>query len=233
MWRTDDRRQGLMPHPEQTEPMADPSRLSASHSVAFFDTQFRRQLDVGERVLNPFEQRALPHLQGRVLDWGCGLGNLALAAADRGCDVLALDASEAAIDALRSEARARRLPLHAQQADLRAHQPPADAFDAAVSIGLLMFFDCTTARRQLARLQAAVHPGGVVVLNLLVQGTTYLDMFDPDAHCLLAPDEPLQAFAGWTVIEHAVEDFAAPEGRRKRFVTLIARRPPSCPGAAR
>jgi tellurite methyltransferase len=192
--------------------------------VRFFDDQFRRQAAEGERALNPFEQRALPHLRGRVLDWGCGLGNLSLAAAERGCEVLALDASPAAIASLRAAAAARGLAVDARLADLRSDEPVPGGYDAAVSIGLLMFFDCATARRQLARLQAAVRPGGVAVVNLLVQGTTYMDMFDPAQHCLFAPDAPARAFAGWTLLHHAVEDFDAPQGLRKRFATVIARR---------
>ena len=160
-----------------------------------------------------------------VLDWGCGLGNLSLAAAERGCDVLALDASPAAITALRATAASRGLVVDAQQVDLRNHEPAADTFDAAVAIGLLMYFDCATAQRQLARLQAAVRPGGVVVLNVLIEGTTYMDMFDSDQHCLFAADEPARAFDGWTLLHHALEDFDAPRGLRKRFATVIARRP--------
>ena len=41
-------------------------------SIAFFDTQFRRQAEQGVCQLNPFEQQALPYLHGEVLDFGCG-----------------------------------------------------------------------------------------------------------------------------------------------------------------
>lgn len=202
-----------------------PDRPAPSTSVDFFEAQFRGQSAAGEAALNPFEQRALPHLRGRVLDWGCGLGNLSLAAAERGCQVLALDASPAAIAALQAAAAARGLAVDAARADLRSHAPAAGSFDAVVAIGLLMFFDCATARRQLARLQAAVRPGGVAVLNVLVQGTTFMDMFDPAQHCLFHPDTPARAFDGWTLLHSALEDFDAPRGLRKRFATVIARRP--------
>jgi tellurite methyltransferase len=208
--------------PSGSTPEAAPAPGS---SVRFFDDQFRRQAVEGARALNPFEQRALPHLRGRVLDCGCGLGNLSLAAAERGCEVLALDASPTAIASLRASAAARGLTVDARLTDLRTHEPAPGGFDAVVAIGLLMFFDCATAARQLARLQAAVRPGGVAVVNVLVQGTTYMDMFDPAQHCLLAPDAPARAFDGWTLLHHAVEDFDAPRGLRKRFATVIARRP--------
>ena len=65
--------------------------MATGSSVTFFDTQFRRQLQQGEMNLNPFERKALAYARGRTLDYGCGLGNFALAAAERGCNVLALD----------------------------------------------------------------------------------------------------------------------------------------------
>jgi tellurite methyltransferase len=71
-------------------------------ALAFFDEQPRHQLQAGELVLNPFEQAALPYLQGHVLDCGCGLGKQARACAERGCTVLALAASESALAHLRA-----------------------------------------------------------------------------------------------------------------------------------
>jgi tellurite methyltransferase len=43
------------------------------HSIGFFDSQFRHQVANGQFALNPFEELALPHLHGAVLDLGCGL----------------------------------------------------------------------------------------------------------------------------------------------------------------
>ena len=200
--------------------------MDPTASVRFFDAQFERQLAAGELQLNPFEQAALPFLGGHVLYCGCGLGNIAVAAAQRGCTVLALDGSAAAIAHLQALAAARGLPIAAQQADLREHAPSPRAFDAVVSIGLLMFFACADARRQLARLQAAVRPGGVAVVNVLIEGTTYLDMFDPGQHCLFGRHELGRAFAGWTVLHAEEQAFDAPRGLRKCFSTVIARRPP-------
>lgn len=192
--------------------------------MQFFDRQFERQIAEGEFVLNPFERAALPHLRARVLDFGCGLGNLSLAAARQGCSVLALDASAAAIGHLRAVARAEGLPIEARAADLRAY-PLTEDFDAVVCIGLLMFFDCASADAQLAQLQARVRPGGVAAVNVLVQGTTFLDMFTEMAPCLWPPDELRRRFAGWNVLLDERQDFAVPDGRVKSFATVVARRP--------
>jgi hypothetical protein len=131
-----------------------------SRSVEFFDRQFRRQSEAGEYALNPFEEATLPFLHGQVLDLGCGLRNLSLAAAGNGCSVTALDASPAAIDDLS-----------------------------------------------------------------LVEGTSYMDMFDPDGYCLFGRDELTARLRGWQALRSRHDDFPAPGGTLKRFHTLVARRP--------
>ncbi|QHE76889.1 methyltransferase domain-containing protein [Hydrogenophaga sp. PBL-H3] len=198
--------------------------MSNNRSVEFFDRQFERQIQQTEQALNPFEQAALPHLRGRLLDFGCGMGNLALAAARAGCTVLALDASEVAISHLRQAASAGGLPVQAQVADL-GHYSVQGEFDTIVSIGLLMFLDCATAQRTLADLQAHLVPGGTMVVNVLIEGTTYMDMFDPEAHCLFPKDFLQTRFAGWQVISWDLRDFAAPGDTVKSFATIFARKP--------
>jgi len=197
-----------------------------SDSVGFFEAQFQRQLRDRDFRLNPFELAALPHLHGRVLDYGCGLGNLAFAAAERGCTVTALDASPAAIAHIQKRAADESLPVQAFLADLRDHEL-AGEFDAVVSIGLLMFFDCPTASRALEKLQAHVRAGGIAVVNALIDGTTYLDMFGRSSYCLFPPTELESRFAGWKLIHSEVNDFEAPGGRIKSFATVIAQKPHS------
>lgn len=198
--------------------------MSSSRSVDFFDRQFERQIHQAEVALNPFEQAALPHLRGRVLDFGCGMGNLALAAARAGCSVLALDASEVAIAHLRGVATAEGLPVQAEVADLAAYRV-AGEFDTIVSIGLLMFLDCASAHRALDDLQAHLVPGGTLLVNVLIEGTTYMDMFDPVQHCLFPRDFLQTRLAGWEVIDSSHQDFAAPGDTVKSFATIVARKP--------
>jgi tellurite methyltransferase len=198
--------------------------MNPNASVEFFDQQFRRQVAAGEYALNPFESAALPHLRGKVLDYGCGLGNLAIEAARRGCSVLALDASHAAIDHLRTVAEQGGLPVRVVEADLQSFELTED-FDAVACIGLLMFFDCPGALRQLSQLQARVRPGGVAVVNVLTDGTTFLDMFAPEGYCLLKPDDLRARFADWEILSFTPQEFPAPNNTRKVFITIIARKP--------
>ena len=193
-------------------------------SVRRFDEQFARQVREGDLRLNPFEAAALPYLSGRVLDYGCGLGNLAVAAARHGCTVVALDASAEAVGHLRRAAAELALPIEAEQADLRTYALRGE-FDSVVAIGLLMFFDRPTAVAQLEQLQSHLRPGGHAVVNVLVEGTTWLEMLDPSGHCLFGRGELARLFEGWQTVLNEESAFPAPRGTTKAFSTVIARRP--------
>ena len=198
--------------------------MNPGNSVQFFDQQFQRQLAARALKLNPFEIAALPHLQGDVLDYGCGLGNLTLEAARRGCTVDALDASHSAIEHIRAVADREALPIRALEADLSKYEITS-SYDAAVCIGLLMFFDCPTAYRQLKTMQDHVRPGGVAIVNVLTEGTTYMDMFSAEGHCLFKQDELRAHFSNWKILRYEIKAFDAPANTRKVFATVIARKP--------
>lgn len=195
-----------------------------SVSVAFFEEQFRKQSSDTALALNPFEVLVLPYLNGDVLDFGCGMGNLAFAAAKQGCRVIALDASPTAIRHICDCAAANGLSVSAAVADLRDY-PLAGTYDAIVSIGLLMFFDCARAIKILDDLKAHVRPGGIAAVNVLVEGTTYLGMFDPVDHCLFAPNTLREEFEGWAIEQMEFSNFSAPNDTVKRFCTIVARKP--------
>ena len=192
-------------------------------TIDFFDQQFSRQVQQQQYELNPFELMTRPYLIGEMLDFGCGLGNLSIAAAESGCRVLALDAAPSAILHLRNVASERGLSIVAVEADLSSYNIER-CFDAVVSIGLLMFFDRTTALAQLAQLKVSVRPGGIAAVNVLIEGTTFEDMFDPASYCLFAREELKNAFQDWDVLVESFDDFEAPRQTVKRFATVIARK---------
>ena len=196
----------------------------SNHSVRFFDTQFQRQVAGGEFELNPFERLALPYLQGEILDLGCGLGNLALEAAKSGCRVTALDGSATGIARLRETALCAGLALEVHEADLVHYQLARD-YDTIVAIGLLMFFSRARAEALLGEIVAHVRPGGVVALNVLTQGTTFLGMFEPGHYHLFPKGAMEAALAGWEILVASHDTFPAPNDTVKAFDTVIARRP--------
>ena len=96
------------------------------------------------------------------------------------------------------------------------------SYDTFVAIGLLLFLCHETALKLLTAIQEHVKPGGRAIVNVLIEGTTYLGMFDPDNYCLFRRNELEERFDGWTILESRYQTFPAPEGTRKDFLTLIA-----------
>lgn len=193
-------------------------------SIRFFDEQFQQQIAKGEFALNPFEQAVLPYLSGGVLDLGCGLGNLAIAAARRGCAVTALDASRTAVDRVNEAANRLGLGLAAYQVDLGQYAIDGD-YDCIVAIGLLMFFPPEKARAMLADILAHTKPGGVAAVNVLIEGTTFMGMFEPGHYYLFGHAELTEAFSGWDILYSQYDEFPAAENTVKKFHTLVAKKP--------
>lgn len=174
--------------------------------------------------MNPFEILGLDYVKGSILDLGCGLGNLSLETGRRGHRVIAVDASPTAVARLNKDAQREGLPVRGIRADIE-NWIIDESYDTIVVIGLLMFFRRETALRLFTTIQEHVKPGGRAIVNVLIEGTTYLGMFDPDNYCLFQPNELEERFDGWTILESRTQTFPAPEGTRKDFSTLIAEKP--------
>ena len=152
------------------------------------------------------------------------LPDLALEAARRGCSVNAVDASATGVAHTQQAALQERLSLSAFVADLETWSIDRD-YDTIVAIGLLMFFPRERALALLADIQRHVAPGGRAIINVLIQGTSFLDMFEAGHYHLFAADELRQAFAGWKQLACREEEFTARGGTVKRFCTLVAEKP--------
>lgn len=115
---------------------------------------------LGERILRDAEIGP----GSRVLDVAAGSGALALVAARRGAEVLAVDISPAMIDALSARAQAEGLSnLKGRVMDGLALDLADGSFDACVSLnGVSLFPDLARGLSELARV---TRPGGAAVIG--------------------------------------------------------------------
>ncbi|MET8153714.1 class I SAM-dependent methyltransferase [Actinoplanes sp. NPDC049668] len=178
---------------------------------------------------------ALDGLKGpRVLDIGCGTGDLALALARRGHDVTAVDVSRVAIDLARAKAAAENLPVRFEVQDATRLSLPPARFDSIFDSGLLHILHRRgdgAAEAYLAMLPGLAAPGATVfVLAVSIEA----------GHGWGVTEEYLRAsFAGpdWTATVIERIDVAAETGGRpltlRGFLLRTVRGGGSAPGAPR
>lgn len=136
----------------------------------------------------------------RVLDLACGAGRHALPAAERGADVVAVDADADTLALLEREAERRQLPVKCLHLDLRTSKIQPASFDAVLMFNYLD-------RERFPDFLAAVRPGGYVLAEtFLVAQRDHGWGPDSDEH-LLQPGEllhlvePFEVFLEREVIE--------------------------------
>lgn len=198
--------------------------MSLNKSVEFFEAQFQRQVREQDYDLNPFETLAMDYLKGTVLEIGAGLGNLSLEAARCGHCVTAVEASPVAVAHINTKAQREGLSVQGIQADIETWEIDKK-YDTIVAIGLLMFFRRERALELLDAIQEYVQPGGRAIVNVLVEGTTYMGMFDAENYYLFKQNELIDPFSDWKILSSRHETFPGPEGTRKEFTTVIAEKP--------
>ena len=123
---------------------------------------------VFEPLTNAFARHALDHLDlapgKRLLDVAAGSGGAALIAAERGAEVLAVDASARMVGRLRERARQAGMDgrVRGEVMDGTALGLADAGFDAAISVfGVILFPDAAAGMREMARV---LKPGGQVAV---------------------------------------------------------------------
>jgi SAM-dependent methyltransferase len=99
-------------------------------------------------------------LRGRVLDVGCGTGEHALMAADRGLPATGIDAAAAAIAIAQGKARDRDLPARFLVWDALELAALGEQFDTVLDCGLFHVFDDDSRSRYIDSLRAVIPAGG-------------------------------------------------------------------------
>jgi SAM-dependent methyltransferase len=99
-------------------------------------------------------------IRGRVLDAGCGTGEHALMAAERGLNATGIDAAPSAISAANRKAAERQLVARFVVWDALQLAELGEQFDTVLDSGLFHVFDDEPRARYVEALAAAVRPGG-------------------------------------------------------------------------
>ncbi len=128
----------------------------------------------------------IPSMEPRALEIGCGAGFLAVALAQRGYRVTAIDASAAMVESTRQHAVEVGVGerLAAMVADVHALPDADGSYDVVVALGVLPWLaDPEQALREIERV---TRPNGAVILTT-DNSTALVHLLDPRLHPALRP----------------------------------------------
>lgn len=113
-------------------------------------------------------------INGRVLDLGCGTGDMAIWLAARGCAVTGVDFLAAPLAVARTKAAKQGVAVNFLQMDARAVATIPERFDAVTDCGLFHSFDDAGRAEYVASLEQLLEPGArffMLCLSELEPGT--------------------------------------------------------------
>ncbi len=103
-------------------------------------------------------------IRGRVLDIGCGTGDLALWLAEQGCTVTGVDFLPKPLEAARRKTTERGLSVNFIAVDATKVHELGERFDVVTDCGLFHVFDATGRTAYVAALRKLLAPGARVFL---------------------------------------------------------------------
>ena len=169
---------------------------------------------------------AAERIRGRVIDLGCGTGDLAIWLAEQGRTVTGVDFLAAPLEQARAKAAARGLAVNFLHMDALAVGSIPERFDAAVDCGLFHTFDDAGRAAYVAAVARLLEPGARLFVLCMADG-------EPGAHGprRVSTAEIRAAFrAGWEVESIEPATFVvvpgipgaefSPGGARSWFVTV-------------
>jgi SAM-dependent methyltransferase len=101
---------------------------------------------------------------GRALDLGCGTGTNAIALAQRGWDVTAIDFSSTALNRARRKARQSHALVRFLQRDVTRLDDLAGPFDFALDLGCFHGLAASSRAGYVANLARLLRPGAVLMM---------------------------------------------------------------------
>jgi tellurite methyltransferase len=153
----------------------------------------------------------------RVLDLACGAGRHALAAAERGVEVVAVDADADSLDLLEREAQRRQLAVKCLHMDLRTSEIAPAAFDVVMMFNYLD-------RDRFADFRRAVRPRGYLLAETFLVGQREHGWGPESDEHLLQPGELPRLVAPFEVLL-AREVVEIIDGRPAALASVLAFKP--------
>lgn len=150
-------------------------------------TSYRKWYEAGYKAEDWLCGLLRAHAPGRrVLDFGCGVGNFAIRAAEAGGSVVAIDISETSIEIAQAKAREAGVRVDWRVMDAENAALPGASFDLIVVAGVLHHLDVHAAYTQLGRLLA---DGGRVVALEALGHNALINLYRRRTRYRRSPDE--------------------------------------------
>ena len=168
---------------------ADMQRDSTARTdTAYLDWDVRWQSEEGRaKWLEPeaFVKETIPFLQARglhtVLDLGCGVGRHALALAEAGFAVHAMDASHTALEFVARQAREQSLNLQLHSAEMVALPFSDQSFDYVLAWYVIYHGDLPVVLRSICEILRVLRPHGLFQGSMLSKRNSEIAQGSPIA----------------------------------------------------